>query len=80
MNLNGETYSCVFVITRKLNKNCVQGIDFLKNFKGRIDMEKNYIISRNEDKKLNIEFIDDEEKCIRLDHKIYMEPNEELIN
>ena len=43
-------------------------------------MEKNYIISRNEDKKLNIEFIDDEEKCIRLDHKIYMEPNEELIN
>ena len=59
-NINDETYSCVFVIIPKLNKNCILGIDVLKNFKGRINMEENYVILRNEDKELKIEFVNDE--------------------
>ena len=79
LNDNDETYSCIFIIIPKLNQNCILGIDLLK-FKRRINVDENYIMLRNEDKEFKIEFIDDEEKCIRLIHEINMEPNEELIN
>ena len=48
----------------------------LKKFKGRINVEENYIMLRNEDKELKIEFIDDEEKCIRLIHEINIDPQD----
>ena len=54
LNVNNETYSCVFIIVPKLNKNCILGIDVLKKLKGRINMEENYVILRNEDKEINI--------------------------
>ena len=79
-NVNDETYSCIFIIIQKLNKNCILGIDVLKKFKGRINIEENYMILRIEDKELKIEFINDEEKCIWLIHEINMEPNEDLTN
>ena len=47
---NDKTYSCIFIIIPKLNKNCILGIDMLKKFKGRIDVEENYIMLRNEDR------------------------------
>ena len=78
LNINDEKYSCVFIIIPKLNKNCILGIDVLKKLKGRINIEENYVILRNEDKKLKIEFINDEEKCIRVIHEINMEPSENL--
>ena len=54
------------------------GLTFnLKKFKGRINIEENYIILQNENKKLKIEFINDEEKCVRVIHEINMEPNED---
>ena len=52
----------------------------LKKFKGRINIEENYIMLRSEDKELKIKFIDDEEKCIRLIHEINMEPIEDSID
>ena len=78
--MNDETYSCVFIIIPKLNQNCILGIDVLKDFKGRINLEENHIILRNEDKELKIEFINDEEKCVQVIHEINMEPNENLTN
>ena len=63
-----------------MNTNCILGIDVLKKFKGRINMEENYVILRNEGKELKIEFINDEEKCIRVIPEIDMEPNDELMN
>ena len=80
LNVNDETYSCVFLIIPKLNKNCILGIDVLKKFKGRINIEENYVILRSEDKELKIEFINDEEKCFRVIHEINMEPGENLTN
>ena len=68
LNINDETYSCVFIVIPKLNKDCVLGIDLLTRFKGRINIE------------LKIEFIDDKEKSIRLIHELNMELHEELIN
>ena len=68
------------IIIPKLNKNCILEIDMLKKFKGRINIEENYIMLRSENKELRIEFMNDEEKCIRLIHKINMEPNEDLTN
>ena len=56
------------------------GIDLLKKFKGRINVEENYIMLRNEYKELKIEFIDDEEKCIWLIHEINIKSNGDLIN
>ena len=47
LNVNDETYSCVFIIIPKFNKNCILGIDVLKKFKRRINIEENYIILRN---------------------------------
>ena len=44
LNVNDETYSCVFIIISKLNKNCILGIDVLKKFKGRINIEENYVM------------------------------------
>ena len=79
LNIN-EMYSCVFIIIPKLNKNCILGIDVLKKLKGRINIEENYVILRNEDKELKIEFINDEEKCIRVIHEMNIEPNDELMN
>ena len=52
----------------------------VKKFKGRINIEENYIMLRSEDKELKIEFIDDEEKCIRLIHEVNMKPNEDSTN
>ena len=80
LNVNDETYSCVFIIIPKLNKNCILGIDVLKKLKGRINIEENYVILRNEDKDLKIEFINEERKCIRVIHEINMEPSENLTN
>ena len=70
LNLNEETYSCVFIIIPKLNKNCILGADLLKKFKGRIDMEENNIVLRNEDKQIEIKFLNNEGKSIRLIHEI----------
>ena len=50
LNLNEKTYSCVFIIIPKLDKNCILGVDLLKKLKGRIDTKENYIILRNENK------------------------------
>ena len=80
LNLNEETYSCVFIIIPKLNNNCIVGADLLKKFKGRIDIQENNIVLRNEDKQIEIKFLNNEEKSIRLIHEINMEPDEELIN
>ena len=80
LNINDETYSCVFIIIPKLNKNCILGIDVLKKLKGRINIEENYVILRNEDKELKIEFINDEEKCIRVIHEVNIKPSENLTN
>ena len=80
LNVNDETYSCVFIIIPKLNKNCILGIDVLKKLKERIHLEENYVILRNEDKDLKIEFINDEEKCIRVIHEMNMEPSENVTN
>ena len=80
LNINNETYSCVLTVIPKLNKDGNLGIDLLKKLKGRINIEDNYIILRNEDEELKIKFIDDEEKSIRLIREINMKPNEELIN
>ena len=44
LDVNNESYSCIFIIIPKLNKNCILGIDMYKKFKGRIDVEKNYYI------------------------------------
>ena len=60
LNLDNEKYSCVFLIIPKLNKNCILGIDVLKKLKGRINIKENYVILRNEDKELKIEFINEE--------------------
>ena len=43
-------------------------------------MEENNIVLRNEDKLIEIKFLNNEEKSIRLIHEINMEPDEELIN
>ena len=51
LDVNNETYSCIFIVIPKLNKNCILGIDMLKKFKGRINIEENYIMLRSEDKK-----------------------------
>ena len=80
LNLNEETYSCVFIIIPKLNKICILDADLHKKLKGRIDMDENYIVLRNENKQIEIKFVNNEEKSIRLIHEINMEPNEELIN
>ena len=80
LNVNDKTYSCIFIIIPKLNKNCILGINILKMFKGRINVEENYIMLRNEDKESKIEFIDDEKKRIRIIHEINMEPNDGLMN
>ena len=80
LNVKDKTYSCIFIIIPKLNKNCILGIDMLKKFKGRINIEENYIMLRSEDKELKIKFIDDEEKCIRLIHDINMEPIKDSTN
>ena len=56
------------------------GIDVLKKFKRRINIEENYVILRNEDKESKIEFINDEEKCIRVIREINMDPNGDLTN
>ena len=45
-----------------------------------INIEENYTMLRSEDKELKINFIDDEEKCIRLIHEINMEPIEDSTN
>ena len=55
-------------------------IDVLKKLKGGINIEENYVILRNKDKKLKIELINHEEKCIRVIHEINMEPGENLTN
>ena len=74
-NLNEETYSCVFIIKPKVNKNCILGPDLLKKLKGRIDMDQNYIVLQIEDKQTEIGFLINEEKSIRLIHEINMEPD-----
>ena len=38
------------------------------------------MILRNEDEELKIEFVNDEEKCIRVIDEINMDPNEDLTN
>ena len=78
LNVNDETYSCVFIIVPILNKNCIMGIDVLKKLKGRINIEENYVTLRNEDKELKIEFINNEEKCIQVINEINMEPGDNL--
>ena len=50
LNVNDETYSCVFIIIPKLNKNCILGIEVLKKLQGRANIEENYVILRNENK------------------------------
>ena len=70
----------MFIIIPKFNKNCILGIDVLKKLKGRINIEENYVILRNEDKELKIEFINDEEKCIRVIHEVNIKPSENLTN
>ena len=80
LNINDEIFSCVFIAIAKLNKDCIVGIDLLKKFKGRINIEDDYIMLRNQDEELKIEFTDDKEKIIRLIHEINMEPDEESIN
>ena len=80
LNINEETYSFVFVIIPKLNKNCILRIDVLKKLKGRINIEESYVILRNEYKELKIKLINDEEKCIRVIHEINMEPSGNLTN
>ena len=78
LNLNEETYSSVFIIIPKLNKNCILGADLLKKLKGRIDMDQNYIILQNEDKQTEIKFLNNKEKSIKIIHEINMEPDGEL--
>ena len=50
LNLNEKIYSCVFIIIPKLNMIA----DLLNKLKGRIDIEENYIILWNKDKRLKI--------------------------
>ena len=52
----------------------------IKKLKGRINMDENYIVLRNEDKQVKIKFLNDKEKCIMLIHEVNMEPKEELMN
>ena len=78
LNLNEETYSCVFIIEPKVNKNFILGADLLKKLKGRIDMDQNYIVLPNENKQTEIGFLNNEAKSIRLIHEINMEPDGEL--
>ena len=66
IKINGEIFSCVFIIIPKFNKNCILGYDFLKKFKRKIDIGGNYIVLRDNAKQIKIEFLKEEEKHIRL--------------
>ena len=75
LDVNNETYSCIFIVIPKLNKNCILGIDMLKKFKGRINIEEKYIMLRSEDNELKIKFIQCSLFILALGHSFSLKIN-----